>query len=124
MSSAVHRRAAFALPLLFLLCVPIVRAFPNGSTAPTAAEIGAKLEGNVFTVNLRDGSVWRLEFRGRFIYVDTKAGQRTHGTWRPEDGRLCVQLQGRDEACSDARLHNSLLHLLRPDGEVIQYVPK
>jgi hypothetical protein len=100
------------------------QAFPEGSTTPMAAEVGTTVEGKTFSVNLRDGSAWRLDFRGKYIYVDTKAGQRTDGVWKAEDGKLCIQLKGRDMSCSDVRLHNGILHLLRPDGEVIQYLPR
>ena len=109
---------------LFAAAIATAQAFPEGSETPTAADVGATIENKVFTVNLQDGSLWRIDFRGKYIYVDTKAGQRTDGVWKAEDGKLCIQLKGRDLTCSDVRLHKGMLHLLRPDGEVIQYVPR
>jgi hypothetical protein len=122
---SVHSRIAALVLGLFAVAGTSAQGFPDGASTPNAEELKKRLGGNVFSVKLADGTSWRLEFRanGQF-FVDTSTGFRSDGQWAAEEGRLCSQLRGRDRICTDARVHNEILHFKRDTGEFIQYVPR
>ena len=99
------------------------QAFPEGATAPDAAEVKRRLDDRVYRAQLADGTSWRLQYaaRGHF-FVDTSTGFRGKGEWRAEDGKLCSQPPGRSWGCNEVRLVNDVLHLKRDSGEVIQLI--
>lgn len=102
--------------------LPQALAFPDGSKELTASELQQRLADKVFSVALKDGTKWRLEFRGGYVFVDTSKGYRTSGKWFTEAGSLCTELQGRGRTCNEARLLDNVLHLKRDTGEIVQYL--
>lgn len=112
--------------LLFACSLPgLAHAFPDGSTRPTAGDVGTHVAGRVFDVALADGTTWRLQYTGHgYLFVDTSKGFRGEGQWRSEDGQLCSQLRGRPAGCNEVRLHQGVLHLQRDSGEIIRLLPR
>jgi hypothetical protein len=112
--------------LAFCLLGPAsAQGFPDGATTPSAEDLKKRLAGNAFSVKLADGTSWRMEFRANgYFFIDTNTGFRGDGQWTAEEGRLCSQLRGRDNACNDVRVHQDILHLKRTSGEFIQYMPR
>ena len=99
--------------------------FPDSAAPASSAELTSRLTGKLFTVQLKNGVSWRLEFNSNgYFFVDTSTGGKTSGTWRAEEGTLCSQVKGGDAQCSDARLHDGFLYVRRADGEVIKYLPR
>jgi hypothetical protein len=100
------------------------QGFTEG-VSPTAADLKSRLSDKVFTVALADGSSWRLEFKTNgYYFVNTSAGFSDSGTWRTEDGKLCVAPRQTSPACNDARLVNGELQFKRLSGEIITYKEK
>ena len=99
--------------------------FPDAAASISAAELNSRLTGKLFTVQLKNGVSWRLEFNNNgHFFVDTSTGGKATGTWRAEEGRLCSQVKGGDAQCNEARLHDGFVHVRRADGEVIKYLPR
>ena len=99
--------------------------FPDNSAPANTAELTSRLTGKLFTVQLKNGVSWRLEFNNNgYFFVDTSTGGKATGTWRAEDGRLCSHVKGGDAQCNEARLHDGFLYIRRADGEVIKYLPR
>lgn len=102
--------------------------FPSDAAAPTAAELSSRLTGKTFSVQLKNGVSWRLEYNNSgYFFVDTSTGGRVSGSWFAEDGRLCSQVKGRDPTpqCSDARVHQDQLIVRRTvNGELITLIPR
>lgn len=116
-------KLAVALPLSLVAASAF--GFPEGAASPSADELRKRLADRVFGVTLANGATWRLEFKGSgYVFVDTSSGFRGNGPWRTEDGKLCSKLQGNQEVCNEARVHDDVLHLRRVDGEIIRYIPK
>ena len=120
----------FRLSLVALITVmaatsPQAQTFEETNTAPTADEIKTILGGNVFTVNIADGTSWRLQFnKNGYYYVNTSTGYTDDGEWHTENGRLCVKPKKTAPACNDARLSQGFLVLKRLSGEVVVYRPR
>lgn len=117
-------------PLLAVLALGALggaQAFPEGATSPSATALKAHLDDRVFATALADGTTWRLEFKsGGYLFVDTSRGGSFKGEWKTEDGRICTKMGlGAEVACSEARLHDGMLHVKRAaNGELIRYTPK
>jgi hypothetical protein len=91
-------------------------------TPPSSAELKSLLTDKVFTVALADGSSWRLDFKSNgYYFVDTSTGFSDSGTWRTEDGKLCVAPRKTAAACNESRLVKGELQFKRLSGEVITY---
>lgn len=120
--------APFALLTVAALnAAPAWAAFPEGATAPPAADLRQRLADQVFQVSLASGMGMRLEFKNSgYVFIDLANGRRMTGEWKTEDGKLCSKIQQRDTDfyCGDARLHGGRVHVQRLDGEVIEYQPK
>ena len=120
-----HRLVALTLGLTALTGSPAALAFPDGATSPSAEEIRKHISGQVFSVTLKNGTGWRLDFNSNgYFFVDVSTGSRATGQWKTEDGRICSKINVPDFTCSDARMHESYLYIRRTDGEIIKYVPK
>ena len=99
--------------------------FPADANPVGTADLNSRLAGKQFSVQLKNGVAWRLEFNNNgYFFVDTSTGGRATGTWRADDGRLCSQVSGGDAQCSEARVQDGFLYIRRADGEVIKYVPR
>lgn len=102
----------------------VPQAFPEGVTVPTASALKAALAGRVFRATYANGAAVRYEYRGDYLYVNT-AQWRDSGTWRVEDGKMCVDFRGTfPSGCAEARMLGDALWFKRATtGEVVQLVP-
>jgi hypothetical protein len=99
--------------------------FPADAAPASAADLNSRLSGNKYSVQLKSGVTWRLEFNtSGYFFVDTSTGGKAKETWRAEDGKVCSQVEGGASQCSEARVHDGFLYVRRADGEVIKYVPR
>ena len=120
-----HTRYIALVLLAFCSIASNAQDFPEGTITPTAADLAEKLTNKAFSVKLKDGTTWRLEYKANgYIFVDTSGGYRGNGTWKVEDGKICSHMRDRDPNCTDVRLQNGSLLLKRPTGEIIQYSPQ
>jgi len=101
------------------------QTFDEAAAAPAANEIKTILAGNVFNVNIADGTSWRLQFnKNGYYYINTSTGYPDDGKWRTEDGKLCVEPRRTAAACNEARVSQGLLVIKRLSGEIVVYRPK
>lgn len=110
---------------LFLASAPaLAQDFPEGATTISAADLTQRLADKVFSVSLKNGTSWRLQFNGNgYFYNDVSTGLRANGTWSTEDSRICTQVRGSNRNCNDVKLHDGFIYHRRNDGEIIKYVP-
>ncbi|MGE0099498.1 MAG: hypothetical protein AB7S86_14240 [Hydrogenophaga sp.] len=99
--------------------------FPEGATKPNAEELKQRLADKIFDVKLANGGSWRLEYKSNgYFFINTNTNFNGTGDWHTEDGKICGNLRGRGPACNDARLFNGVIHYLRDNGEVVQFVAR
>jgi hypothetical protein len=96
--------------------------FPDGAQAPNAAQLAEQLGGKLYTAKLFDGVTWRMEYQASgYVFVNLSTGPRDSGTWRTEDGRVCIEFRGPfPSGCTEYRLSGNTLYLKRSStGEVV-----
>ena len=100
---------------------PPATEFPAGAKAPSAAEVTNLLRGKSFVA----GGVrtdYAKEGNGATVYI---SGQSDAGTWRTEDGRVCLDgFRALPSVCNDVRLVGSDIYVKRSNGQVVQSVPR
>ena len=96
-------------------------AFPATAQTPSAAELSTHLGGNVFKGKTAAGQGWRLDFRASgHVFADTSTGARDSGTWRSEDGKVCLEYRGHfPSGCGEVRIAPQTLYYLRGTGEIV-----
>ena len=96
--------------------------FPDGAQPPNAAQLSGQLNGQVFTAKLSNGVTWRMEYQSSgYVFVNISTGGRDNGTWRTEEGRVCIEFRGPfTSGCSEIRMAGVSLYLKRcSSGEVV-----
>jgi hypothetical protein len=94
--------------------------FPAASKSVSAAVLKEAIAGKTFTVDLADGSHWRLEYKSNgYFFVNTSSGFNGSGDWRADEERLCTRLRGEALSCNEVRDVGGVLYLKRISGEVI-----
>lgn len=99
-------------------------SFPEG-TAPTAAgELNDFVKDKVFTTTRSDGVAIRMNFKsdGKFEIFFNKSGGSTKefGTWRAEDGKLCVDDPVKGKTCNEVRGQGqNLFYKRNSNGQVL-----
>lgn len=96
--------------------------FPEGTSTPTAAELQARLSGNVFSVKPFSGADWRLQYKEGGYYFVNVGSYSDSGTWKAEDGKLCSKGQKGADSCNEVRATPESIYLKRDSGEVIMLV--
>ncbi len=109
-----------------LLAGAAARGFPEGASAPTAADLKQHVVGKVFDVKIADGTTWRLEYKDSgYFWVNTSTGFADSGTWDAQDGKLCTERKrGNGRSCNDVRIKDGQMHLKRDNGEFIVFVAR
>ncbi|MFG5779106.1 hypothetical protein ACFIQF_18730 [Comamonas sp. J-3] len=102
---------------------PSSTSFPDGARTPTAAELQAVLTGKSFSFSTPRGNV-RSDYaaQGNGLTIFFPGGSDT-GTWRTEDGRVCMDLRKQGAVCNDIRLVGSELYQKRSTGDVVKSTP-
>ncbi|MDM0075208.1 hypothetical protein QTH90_12490 [Variovorax sp. J2P1-59] len=94
--------------------------FPADTPIPKSAEITEFVKDKTFTGTRSDGITGKFNYRsdGKFevIYPQFKE----FGTWRTEDGNLCVDDPVNGKVCNQVRiLGGNLLYRRNKNGEVV-----
>lgn len=79
--------------------------FPPDAQPLSASELDARLRGKVYTATLVSGVRWRADYKASgYVFVNTSSGGQDTGTWRTEDGKVCVEYRGRMRSgCTEMR---------------------
>jgi hypothetical protein len=100
-------------------------AFPAGGTAPAAQDIKAFVSDKTFVAARSDGSSGKFNYRGdgKFDVIYPRA--KEYGTWRAEEGKLCVEDPVNGPACNEVRIVEGTFYYRRNrNGEVITFQPQ
>ncbi len=98
--------------------------FPPDALALPAEAVTRKVSGKTFDVQFRNGTRWRLEFKGNgYLFVNASGGS-TSGPWRAEESRICSQMRGSAASCNEVREQGPRLYLKRDNGDVIELKPQ
>lgn len=124
------------LALLAGLAAPALHAQPATATQPpwpedaqpvSADALRQALDGRTFRARLPNGSGWRLQYQGEYVFVDLSSGARDKGRWKTADGQLCVTYESRfPSGCSDMRAGpGGVIYLRRSStGEIVPLRPE
>ncbi len=98
--------------------------FPAGAQTPDAKSLAERLGDRVFNAKLSNGQGWRLDIKNTgYIFVDLSNGARDNGSWRTENGKLCVDYRERfPSGCSEVRLLADHVLLKTRAGEIVTLV--
>jgi hypothetical protein len=113
--------AGIALGLL--ASASTAQEFPDGSTAPTAAELRQLIAGKVFSVKTST-STWRLQINDNGYFFINVGNFADTGTWTAEDGRWCTKPQKGNASCNEMRLSSGSLIMKRDNGEIVRFTPQ
>lgn len=98
------------------------KEFPPDARALGAQALKEQLSGRAFTVRQANGIGWEMNYAAdsRFT-IRLSTGAQGQGRWRTEDGRVCVEMEGRfPSGCSEMRAGSRQLYLKRGStGEVV-----
>lgn len=124
----ISKTVTSALTALFLTAC----AAPSASFSPEAQPISAqalqqRLAGMTYTARTANGMGWEMRYGsdGR-MSMSVSSGESDKGRWRTEDGRLCIDFEGKFPAgCSELRADATQLYLKRgQNGEIVVLTPK
>jgi len=95
-------------------------AFPPDAPVPTAADITGFIKDKTFVGTRQDGLTAQFNYRsdGKFDVIFPQA--KEFGTWRTEDGSLCVDDPVNGKTCNQVRIvGENLLYRRNKNGEVL-----
>lgn len=94
--------------------------FPEGSAAPTAAELRQLIAGKVFSVKTST-STWRLQINDNGYFYINVGSFADSGTWTAEDGKWCTKPEKSNASCNEMRTSSGSLLMKRDNGEIVQF---
>ncbi len=102
---------------------PPATDFPAGARTPSAAEVAAALGGKSFNVPGPRGMIrsdYAVQANGLAVFYP---GGSDTGTWRAEEGRICMAFKKLQSVCNDMRLAGSDIYMKRSNGDVVRMEP-
>ena len=108
-------------PIIFAAEAAMSAEFPAEAQASSDQQLKESLSGHSFKASLKDGTGWRLQFKGDYIFADISSGARDTGTWHIKDGKLCTEYRLFPSGCSEVRSLEKDVYLKRGStGEVVR----
>lgn len=108
-------------------CATTAPAFPPAAQPISAKALQERLAGRTYTARTANGMGWEMRYGsdGR-MSMSVSNGESDRGHWRTEDGRLCVDFEGKfPTGCSEMRADAARLYLKRgQNGEIVVLTPK
>ena len=97
--------------------------FPADAVPVPAPVLTERLSGKVFVAKMADGTDWRYQFQGGFLFFNIGNGYSDSGPWRIEGSSLCLAPKKTAPSCSEMRSKGELLFIKRAsNGEVATLV--
>lgn len=94
--------------------------FPADSVALAPQELQPRLDGKVYTAELVNGTGWRLDYRGQYMFVNVSTGASDKGRWRVEGSQVCAKYERFPSGCVEMRASATRLYLKRSStGDVV-----
>jgi len=116
-------RRTIQASLLTLAATAAAQDFPEGSTAPNAAELKPLIAGKVFSVKTST-STWRLQINDNGYFFINIGSFSDTGTWTVEDGKWCSKPKKSNASCNEMRLSGGSLFMKRDSGEIVLFSPQ
>ena len=103
---------------------PAVPSFPTEFPADAMTlppqELQQRLEGKVYTAKLADGTGWRVDYRGKYVFVNLSTGPSDRGRWRVEGSQVCTTYDRFPSSCAEMRASTTRVYVKRSStGEVV-----
>ena len=99
--------------------------FPADGVPLAAPDLTARLSEKVFVAKMTDGTDWRYQFKGGYLFFNVSSGYSDSGTWRIEGSNLCLNPKKTAASCSEMRSKGELLFIKRAsNGEVATLVQR
>ena len=99
--------------------------FPADAVPLAAPDLTARLGEKVFFAKMTDGTDWRYQFKGGYLFFNISSGYSDNGTWRIEGSSLCLNPKKTVASCSEMRSKGELLFIKRAsNGEVATLVQR
>ena len=122
-----HAIAALLLGSVAAVSAQTAPATPNFPTefpadamtlAPQALQ--QRLDGKVYTAELANGTGWRAEYRGQYVFVNLNTGPSDKGKWRVEGSQVCTEYGRFPSGCVEMRASATRVYYKRTGtGEVV-----
>ena len=132
MHSPLFLKNSWAVAALLLCTVSAVSAqtppiekkipteFPVDALILPPQELQQRLQGKVYTAKLADGTGWRVDYRGEYVYVNLSTGPSDKGRWRVEGNLVCTEYDRFPSSCAEMRASATRLYVKRSNtGEVV-----
>lgn len=104
----------------------VMNEFPANALALNKQELDARLRGQVYVGATSSGIGWRVDYKDSgYMFVDMDNGASDSGTWRTEDGKVCVEYRKAfPSGCSEVRGSADALYSKRDDGKIVTVMRK
>ena len=88
--------------------------------------IDERLRGQVYTGTTAAGVSFRATYKDSgYVFIDLSNGARDSGTWRAEEGKVCVEYRGRfPSGCSEMRASPTALFAKRENSTAVTAMQK
>ena len=94
--------------------------FPADAQILPPQELQQRLDGKIYTARLMDGTGWRLDYRGQYLFVNVSTGASDKGKWRVEGSQMCTEYARFPSGCVEMRASANRVYLKRSStGEVV-----
>ena len=91
---------------------------------PPAEELKQRLSGKVFALKWEGANHWRLDLRDNGYFYYNAGESKVTGTWRVEDGKLCLESRAAGNNCNDVREQDGVFFYKRLTGQVTALEPQ
>lgn len=99
----------------------VLTAFPADAVPLSREAITERLNGQSYSGTTATGLTWRATYKDSgYVFMDLSNGARDSGTWRAEDGKVCVEYRGRfPSGCSEVRASATMLFSQRENSTAV-----
>ena len=117
-AGAVHAQASAADAAL--------TEFPADALTLNSKEVDQRLRGQVYTGTSVMGDTFRIEYKDSgYVFINLSNGRKDSGTWRAEEGKVCVEYRGRmHSGCSELRATSDKVYGKRDGAAAITMMQK
>ena len=99
----------------------VLTEFPADAQPLNRKAIEERLGGQVYTGTNAAGIQWRAEYKDSgYVFLNIANGARDSGTWRAEEGRVCIEYRGTfPSGCSELRANSEALYAKRDNSAAV-----
>ncbi|MDP2771386.1 MAG: hypothetical protein Q8O81_16315 [Giesbergeria sp.] len=99
----------------------VLTEFPADTQPLNRKAIEERLSGQVYTGTNAAGIQWRAEYKDSgYVFLNIANGARDSGTWRAEEGRVCIEYRGTfPSGCSELRANSEALYAKRDNSAAV-----